>query len=190
MAWKSTLRFPHTLGGGELGVKWFRNYIQWLLRHPMQLDGLDSAPQKGFSFPVLAMQWPAGQFRSLTTLPFLTFCPSPCPNPIQVEPFSDLVAPVSVAFLCGLALSVNLPYNPSSVFSYSQLSNRLKSLSSLRNYGTGDWGNGSAVKSTGCSCRRHGFDPQHLYGGSQPSIIPVSGYMTPSSGFCKRQGHM
>lgn len=48
----------HFGGGGRLRVTWIGNYLQGILSHPMQLAGLDGAPQKGFCLPVLAMAWP------------------------------------------------------------------------------------------------------------------------------------
>lgn len=44
--------------GGRLRVTWIGNFLHGILSHPMQLDGLDGAPQKGFCLPVLAMVWP------------------------------------------------------------------------------------------------------------------------------------
>ena len=38
------------------------------------------------------------------------------------------------------------------------------------------------VKSTSCSSRGPGFKPHHLHGGSQPSVTPAPGHVTPSSG--------
>lgn len=46
------------------------------------------------------------------------------------------------------------------------------------------------VKTAGYSSRGPGYDSKHPYGGSQPSITPVPGRVTPSSGFCYYQGHM
>ena len=46
------------------------------------------------------------------------------------------------------------------------------------------WREGSAVKSTGHSCRELGFNSQHQYGSSQPSITPVPEDPTPDL-----QGH-
>jgi hypothetical protein len=45
---------------------------------------------------------------------------------------------------------------------------------------------GSAAKGTGCSCRGPGFSSQHLQGGSQPSVTPVSLHPTPSSGLLRQ----
>jgi hypothetical protein len=42
------------------------------------------------------------------------------------------------------------------------------------------WRDGSAVKSTGCSRRRPGFDSQHPHSGSQPSATPVPRVLTSS----------
>jgi hypothetical protein len=46
----------------------------------------------------------------------------------------------------------------------------------------GCWGEGSGVKDTCYSCRRPRFDSQHPQSGSHPSVIPVPGALTPSSG--------
>jgi hypothetical protein len=43
------------------------------------------------------------------------------------------------------------------------------------------------VKSTCYSCRICEFNSQHLHGSSQPSVIPVPGNLTASSGFCQHQ---
>ena len=43
-----------------------------------------------------------------------------------------------------------------------------------------DWRVGSAVKSTGCSCRGPRFDSQHPHGGSQSSVIPVPERLIPA----------
>lgn len=37
------------------------------------------------------------------------------------------------------------------------------------------------VKGTGDTCRGPKSDPQHTYGGSQPSVTPVLGALMPSS---------
>lgn len=42
---------------------------------------------------------------------------------------------------------------------------------------------GSEAKSIGCSSRGLGFQNRH--GSSQLSVVPVSGYLTPSAGFCR-----
>lgn len=39
-------------------------------------------------------------------------------------------------------------------------------------------------KSTGCFSTGPGFDSQHTHGGTQLSVTPVPGDLTPSSGFC------
>jgi hypothetical protein len=40
-----------------------------------------------------------------------------------------------------------------------------------REYVSGDWRDGSAVKSTGCSFEGPEFNSQHPHGGSQPSVM-------------------
>ena len=45
------------------------------------------------------------------------------------------------------------------------------------------WRNGSMLKSTGCSSRGWGFNSfQYPHGSSQPTVSPVPGNLTPSSG--------
>lgn len=46
---------------------------------------------------------------------------------------------------------------------------------------TGGWRDGSAIRSTCCSCRTPGSDSQHLHGGSQPPITPVPDSLMSSS---------
>jgi hypothetical protein len=52
------------------------------------------------------------------------------------------------------------------------------------------WKEGSAVKSTVCSCRIHGFSSQHPHSVSQPSVTPVPEALTPSSDFLGHQACM
>lgn len=51
------------------------------------------------------------------------------------------------------------------------------------------WRNGSMVKSTYCSCRKPGFDFQHLSSSSQPPVTQVPETLLPSSGL-HRCNHM
>lgn len=46
------------------------------------------------------------------------------------------------------------------------------------------------VKSTDSSSRRSRFDSHQPYGSSQPSVTPVPGYLTPSSGLLRHCIHM
>lgn len=45
----------------------------------------------------------------------------------------------------------------------------------------GNWRHGSVVKDGHCSCKEPGCSSHHPHGGSQPSRIPVSWYLTHSS---------
>ena len=45
------------------------------------------------------------------------------------------------------------------------------------------WRDGSALKSTGCSSRRPGFNTQHPHSSSQLSVTPAPGDPTPSDVF-------
>jgi hypothetical protein len=47
--------------------------------------------------------------------------------------------------------------------------------------------NGLVVKSTGCPSRGPGFNSQHPHGGSQVSVSPVPGDLTPSHRYTCRQ---
>jgi hypothetical protein len=49
---------------------------------------------------------------------------------------------------------------------------------------------GSVFKSTGCSSRGPRFNSQHPYNGSQISVTPVPGNITPSSGFLRHCVHL
>lgn len=46
----------------------------------------------------------------------------------------------------------------------------------------GSWEDDLAVKNIGCSSRGSRFNSQHPHGRSQPSLTPVPGGLTPSSG--------
>lgn len=55
---------------------------------------------------------------------------------------------------------------------------------------TQGWGWTSVIKYTGCPCRGPRFKSQYPHGGSQLSVTPVSGNLTPSSDPLGHQAHI
>lgn len=51
-------------------------------------------------------------------------------------------------------------------------------------------GDGTEIKSTGCSCRSSGFDTQHPHGHSQPTVTPVPEEPTTASELFRHQAYM